>query len=87
MRVCMGKLHKSEIDFMVEKDGRCCYIQAVYVVASNATIVRKFGVLEAIDDNYPKYVVSMDLVIASRNGITHVKLIDFLSDESLLCLG
>lgn len=56
-------------------------------MASEATIDREFGALEAIDDNYPKYVVSMDPVAVSRNGIIHVKLIDFLRDESLLRLG
>ncbi len=87
MQVYVGKLHKSEIDFVVERDGRRCYVQVAYVMASEATIDREFGALEAIDDNYPKYVVSMDPVAASRNGITHVRLIDFLRDESLLRLG
>ena len=56
-------------------------------MASEATIGREFGALEAIGDNYPKYVISMDPVVAGRNGITHVRLIDFLRDESLLRLG
>lgn len=82
-----GNLHKSEIDFVVERDGRRCYVQVAYVMASESTIDREFGALEAIGDSYPKYVVSMDPVVASRNGITHVRLIDFLRDESLLRLG
>ena len=56
-------------------------------MASEATIEREFGALEAIGDSYPKYVISMDPIAASRNGIVHMKLIDFLSDESLLRLG
>lgn len=61
--------------------------QAAYVMASEATIEREFGALEAIGDSYPKYVISMDPIVASRNGIIHMKLIDFLSGESLLLLG
>ena len=87
MQVYVGKLHKSEIDFVVERDGCRCYVQAAYVMASEATIEREFGALEAIGDSYPKYVISMDPIAASRNGIVHMKLIDFLSDESLLRLG
>ena len=47
-----GKLHKSEIDFVVERDGRRCYVQVAYVMVSEATIDREFGALEAIGDSY-----------------------------------
>lgn len=87
MQVYVGKLHKSEIDFVVQSNGLRCYVQAAYLMADDATVEREFGALEAIGDSYPKYVISMDPMVANRNGITHLKLIDFLSDESLLRLG
>lgn len=31
-----------------------------------------------IDDNYPKYVISLDKIDLSRDGIIHLNLIDFL---------
>ena len=34
-----------------------------------------------IDDNYPKYVISSDIVDLSRKGIVHYNIIDFLLDE------
>ena len=34
-----------------------------------------------IDDNYPKYVISSNIVDLSRNGIVHYNIIDFLLDE------
>lgn len=37
--------------------------------------------------NYPKYVVSMDPIAASKDGVVHLRLVDFLLDESLLRLG
>jgi len=47
---------------------------------NQSTIEREFGNLEKIKDNYPKMVVSMDDIRTnSRNGIKHVRLIDFLS--------
>lgn len=85
--VYIGKLHKTEIDFVVEQNGKRCYIQAAYLLASEETIEREFGALEQIKDNYPKYVISMDPITLSRDGITHLKLVDFLADEQLLSFG
>ena len=45
---------------------------------SDETVVeREFGAFKNVPDNYPKYVVSMDKIDASRDGITHINLIDF----------
>ena len=54
------------------------YIQVTYLLAEASTIEREFSVLEAIEDNFPKYVISMDKVNRSRNGIVHKNIIDFL---------
>lgn len=87
LQVYVGKLHKSEIDFVVEHDGRRCYIQVAYLMATDETIEREFGALDAIKDSYPKYVISMDPLTHDRNGIRHLRLIDFLEDPDLLQLG
>ena len=42
------------------------------------TIERVFGVYKSIEDNYPKYVISLDKIDLSRDGIIHLNLIDFL---------
>ncbi|WP_305296959.1 hypothetical protein [Parvibacter caecicola] len=76
MQVHVGKPNKSEVDFVAEKDGRRCCIQAAYVMAGSATVDRELGVLETIDDGCPKYMVSMGPVVASENSITHLKLTD-----------
>lgn len=39
---------------------------------------REFGSLEMIQDQYPKYVLSLDNVDFSQNGIIHKNIIDFL---------
>lgn len=41
-------------------------------------IEREFGAYDSIRDNYPKYVVSLDRVPLSRDGVIHMNLIDFL---------
>ena len=45
---------------------------------SEETIDREFGAYKGVDDNYPKYVISLDKINLSRDGIIHLNLIDFL---------
>ena len=46
-----------------------------------ATQAREFGSLLKIADNYPKYVVTMDEVNMSQNGIRHTNVKDFLLND------
>lgn len=52
--------------------------QVTYIIASPQTQEREFSALEAIPDNYPKTVLSLDEFPRSRNGIQGVNLIDWL---------
>ena len=83
--VYIGKTRNGEIDFLVKKDGLIKYIQVSYELYGNdSAIEREFGAYKYIDDNYPKYVISLDKIDLSRNGIIHLNLIDFLLDDKLL---
>lgn len=80
--VTIGKAGEKEIDFIAAKNGNRIYVQVTYMLASEDTIAREFGVYSVIRDNYPKYVVSMDEFNMSRDGIKHRNLRDFLlADE------
>ena len=48
---------------------------------NESTIEREFGAYKYIDDNNPKYVISLDKIDLSRAGIIHLNLIDFLLNE------
>ena len=49
---------------------------------SNETIVdREFNILTKIEDNFPKYVITMDKLNFSKNGIIHKNIIDFLLED------
>lgn len=76
--VFVGKIDNQEIDFVCHKQNDKIYIQVSYLLASEETIAREFGVLDKVQDNYPKYVISMDEFDMSRNGIKHKNIIDFL---------
>ena len=76
--VRVGKVDNLEVDFVCTKGNEKIYVQVAYLLASSKTIEREFTSLEKIDDNYPKYVISMDEFDMSRNGIIHINIIDFL---------
>lgn len=76
--VRVGKVDNLEVDFVCTKRNEKIYVQVAYLLASPETIEREFTSLEKIDDNYPKYVISMDEFDMSRNGIIHINIIDFL---------
>ena len=80
--VYVGVLYKKEIDFVAIKRSEKLYIQVTYLLASEETIQREFGVYDTVRDNFPKYVLSMDEFDMSRNGIKHRNIRDFLLDEN-----
>lgn len=81
--VTVGQLQAGEIDFVCNKpEGQRVYVQASYLIADDATRAREFGHLQAIKDNYPKYVISMTPLVDRQDsdGITHLSLRRFLTE-------
>ena len=76
--VFIGKTYKGEIDFVAIKDGKKCFIQVSYLLASKETIQREFWTYKNITDASPKYVMSLDKIDLSHDGIVHLNIIDFL---------
>lgn len=79
--VTVGKSKNKEIDFICHDRNEKIYIQVTYLLASEETIDCEFSVYDSISDNFPKYVVSMDELDMSRNGIKHRNIRDFLLME------
>ena len=78
-QVYVGKQGNKEIDFVAEKNGDKIYIQVAYLIVDEKTHEREFGNLLSIQDNCPKYVVSMDeTALGNFKGIEHVNIRDFL---------
>ena len=79
--VKVGTFDKGEIDFICLKDGKKVYVQVAYILADENVVAREFSVFNNIQDNYPKYVITMDKFDFSQNGIIHKNIIDFLLEE------
>lgn len=80
-KVYVGKKGDLEIDFIAEKQGKKLYVQVAYLLAGEETVKREFSVYNSVKDSYPKYVVSMDDIDFSQNGIIHKNIKDFLLDD------
>ncbi len=84
-KISVGTLPNGEIDFVAEKGGNPVYIQVAYLIADDSTMEREFGNLLKIQDNYPKYVISMNPMVRPQNyeGIRHLTLRQFLMRDTL----
>ncbi len=82
-QVRIGKTSRAEVDFIATRDGKKIYLQVCYLMADRQTADREFAPLREVRDDYPKYVLSLDRIDLSRDGIQHLNVIDgfLLSDR------
>lgn len=77
----IGRVSSAEVDFISRKNDEVLYYQVSYVMPTEETRNREFGVYKYINDNYPKFVLSMDNIDFSQDGIVHKNIIDFLMED------
>lgn len=82
-KVNIGRVNDKEIDFIAIKGDKKEYYQVSYLLETEETRNREFGVYQKVNDNYPKYVLSMDKMNFSQNGIIHLNIIQFLCERSI----
>jgi len=81
-RVSIGKYADLEIDFVAERPEDKCYIQVTASMADAAVQQRELRPLLALNDNYPKTILSMDKnFLKSISGVQLTNIIDFLLDN------
>lgn len=81
-KVYIGKLGDKEIDFVAENSQGVQYFQVAYTVRDNNTLERELLALEAINDHYPKFILTMDIdPEVDYNGIRKMNVLDWLLDK------
>ena len=66
----------------------CCNVEVFYTIIklgglkNEKTIEREFRPFSKIKDHYPRYIITMDQFDRSRDGVKHINLLDFLTDEA-----
>ncbi|MCH6201354.1 ATP-binding protein [Aquiflexum sp. LQ15W] len=82
--VFVGKIGGNEVDFVAEIKGSKIYVQVAYKLENEQTVKREFGNLLSIDDQFPKYVITMDEFWKdSIEGVRHLYITEFLMKENL----
>ena len=78
--VYIGYFTNAKIDFVAIKNGEMEYYQVCLSLLNEEVLKREVKSLKMINDNYPKYIISMDKVGTNYNidGIKHINLIDWL---------
>ena len=81
--VNIGKYNTKEIDFICRKGSEKIYIQVTYILANEEIHKREFDPLLKVNDNYPKYVLSLDDFDMSYMGVKHLNIINFLTGNEI----
>jgi len=77
--VSIGKVGSLEVDFVATKPDEMIYYQVSATIMDEKTRERELRPLEAISDNYPKYILTMDQNIYNDySGIKIKNIMDFL---------
>lgn len=77
--VTIGKIGPLEVDFVATKTKEKIYYQVSATIMNEDTRKRELKPLKKIDDNYPKYVLTMDNnIYTDYSGIKVKNIIDFL---------
>lgn len=79
--VNIGNIENGEIDFIATKFEEKIYIQVAYILSDESVVEREFEAYKKINDNYPKYVITMDKFDFSRDGIIHKNIINWLLEK------
>ena len=79
--VYIGKTKKGEIDFIATNTKEKLYFQIAYYLSDEKGVEREFGAFKDIEDNYTKYVLSMDKCDFSKDGIIHKNIIEWLLER------
>jgi hypothetical protein len=84
-QISVGRIGKLECDFFLRgRNQNYAYVQVAYTILESVkTEDREYRSLEAIRDNYPKYVLTADYILQNRNGIKHCNLLTFMKEGQL----
>ena len=86
--VSVGKVGTAEVDFVAVGDDGPEYFQVSQTVLDESTRRREFAPLEAIADNYPKTVLTLDRVgVGDYRGVRHANAVEWMLDDSWMGAG
>ena len=79
--VYIGKIGDLEIDFIAERNNEREYYQVSATILDENTFKREIMPLKKVKDNFQKFIISMDEINLSEDGIKHINILDFLQNR------
>jgi predicted AAA+ superfamily ATPase len=83
VKVYVGKNDKTEVDFVcVDYRNQLVYYQVALQTLDEKVLARELRSLEEIDDSYPKYLLTLDVINKNANygGIVKMNVLDWLME-------
>lgn len=81
-QVNIGKVGAAEIDFVARRGDNVYYFQVTASMVEESTFEREMAPLKAVNDNYPKTIITLDRYTPGNyEGIQVVNAIDWLLDK------
>lgn len=81
-QVWIGKIGEYEVDFIVKNAlNKFEYYQVAWSMSDPKTAEREIHALKSIGDNYPKYIISTDIITSEMEGIEHKNIVDWLLEK------
>ena len=80
--VYIGKIGDLEIDFIAERNNEREYYQVSATILDENTFKREIMPLKKVKDNFQKFIISMDEINLSEDGIKHLNILDFLQNRN-----
>lgn len=78
-KVYIGKVDDLEVDFVAKNSENTIYYQVALTLREETVLQRELIPLKKINDNYPKYILTMDEDLdADYDGIRKINVIDWL---------
>lgn len=78
-KVYIGKMDNLEVDFVAIDENNLTYYQVAATVRDEATLKRELASLQQINDQYPKYILTLDEdPTADYNGIKRINVLKWL---------
>ena len=78
-QIWIGKVGEYEVDFIVKNAlNKIEYYQVTWSMSEPKTAEREIRPLKSINDNYPKYIISTDLITSEMDGIEHINIVEWL---------
>ena len=84
-KIFVGKNEDSEVDFILQmSNGKRVYYQVAYQVNDRPeALKRELAPFFKIKDNYPKILLTMDLIPEEFEGIKKINIVNWLLDKSI----